>query len=354
MRRADAPHLRMQRGFVLASVLWLLAGLTVVAATVSRYGVSKAQQAQLLRVRSSTETAFASTQAQVLAVLATTQTVRGGRAGASALLKVDGSTLVGDGGSWVRIQDARGLINLNRASEGLLARFFAECGLADDRAQQLAARLHDYIDPDSLSRLNGAEREAYRDAGALAPRNAPFEDVEEVWQVLGMAEHRSAWRDNGCADAMSTTTDGTMNLRTAPYPVLRANNVPEAQARLLSARDIEADDDRASLTARSRESFDEEANPFMRMSTQFPGSHYRVRHLDPVSGLMWEYWVSLNTDRAPQPWLIQSTRLTTLDATQRAAWPSAERAPSLNRLPSLSADAPATRDAAPNDIPLFR
>jgi general secretion pathway protein K len=343
------------RGFVLASVLWLLAGLTVVAAVVGRFGLGQAQQAQLLRLRTAAETGFVSTQTQALVLLATTVAVRGGRSGASELMQVDSTTYRGAGGTLIRVQDARGLINLNLADELTLVKLFEVCGANKDEAQRAASSLQDYIDTDSFSRLNGAEREAYEQAGKVGPRNAPLEDPQELWQVLGMPELRTRWTDAGCDAAISVASEGGRNFRTAPRVALITWGVSEGVADVLSARDQQADVGAANIAGGQRERFDTESNIFSISGTQFPGRTYRIEQFDPASGLLWEYWIRLNTDRAPAPWLIQSRRSLTPLAAARQAWPTEpSRIAGLPLLPVFTPAVSTQIDAAPLNLPFGR
>jgi general secretion pathway protein K len=85
------------------------------------------------------------------------------------------------------VQDERGKIDLNQAPEMLLAALFESVGIDRSRAQSLGDAIADFRDADNLPRLSGAEEADYRSGGAAwAPKNAPFQSVEELQQVLGM------------------------------------------------------------------------------------------------------------------------------------------------------------------------
>ena len=93
----------------------------------------------------------------------------------------------GDADVEVRITDDSGKIDLNTPDEKRLTALFAARGLDPDRAQGLAAAILDWTDPDDDTRLNGAELAQYKAAGlSYGPRNAPFDTVSELQQVLGM------------------------------------------------------------------------------------------------------------------------------------------------------------------------
>jgi general secretion pathway protein K len=125
------------------------------------------------------------------------------------------------GDAVVRFQDARGLINLNLGSSGDL---FGLLGIlevpADDRGP-LIAKLQDYIDADSLTRLNGAEAPEYADAGREPPANAPLRTPWEVRRILdwdkagGIAREDTQW----ALLATTASVDG-FNVNTAPRALL--------------------------------------------------------------------------------------------------------------------------------------
>jgi general secretion pathway protein K len=93
----------------------------------------------------------------------------------------------GDADVEVKITDDSGKIDLNAPNEQMLTNLFTARGLDPDRAQGLAAAIKDWIDPDDDTTLNGAELAQYKSAGlSYGPRNAPFDTVLELQQVLGM------------------------------------------------------------------------------------------------------------------------------------------------------------------------
>ncbi|MGH8041685.1 MAG: general secretion pathway protein GspK [Rudaea sp.] len=104
---------------------------------------------------------------------------------------------VGDGrpyefefdGAQVRVEltDESGLIDINTADDALLQGLFASVGVPLDQAVALSDAIQDWRDPDDVPRPHGAEINEYKAAGlSYGPRNAPFQTVSEVQQVLGM------------------------------------------------------------------------------------------------------------------------------------------------------------------------
>ncbi|MGE5167450.1 MAG: general secretion pathway protein GspK [Deltaproteobacteria bacterium] len=87
----------------------------------------------------------------------------------------------------VELTDESGLIDINTADDALLQGLFASVGVPPDQAAALSDAIQDWRDPDDVPRPQGAELNEYRAAGLpYAPRNAPFQTVGEVQQVLGM------------------------------------------------------------------------------------------------------------------------------------------------------------------------
>jgi general secretion pathway protein K len=108
----------------------------------------------------------------------------------AAGLARDGTPLLcghGDAAVAITVTDVGGLVDLNAASASLLEWLLRGLGVAPDKAVALAAAIVDFRDADDVPGVNGAESAAYRAAGlAHGPKNAPFETVMELDQVLGM------------------------------------------------------------------------------------------------------------------------------------------------------------------------
>jgi len=88
----------------------------------------------------------------------------------------------------VRVQDEQGKIDINAADPVLLAGLFRALGIPADKATSLASAMVDWRDADQLSQpQGGAEDSEYASAGLpYGAKDAPFETVAEMEQVLGM------------------------------------------------------------------------------------------------------------------------------------------------------------------------
>jgi len=174
-----------QRGVVLVIVLWVITLLTIMAGSF----------AYSLRIET-TLAAHARDQARARAVA---------EAGvAYAMLQVmnpppeeeehwpvDGRVVrwqFGDAALDIRVRDTSGRIDLNRGDRELLKGLFTVVGgLDEQQADQLLDAIEDFRDSDDLTRLNGAEDPEYKAAGRdYGPKNALFESVDELQQVLGV------------------------------------------------------------------------------------------------------------------------------------------------------------------------
>lgn len=88
----------------------------------------------------------------------------------------------------VELYDETGKVDINVADAVLLSALFRLGGLDQVEADALAAAVMDWRDPDDLISVNGAEEREYEAADrSYKPRNAPFETVSEIQQVLGMS-----------------------------------------------------------------------------------------------------------------------------------------------------------------------
>lgn len=181
-RHRDRPARTRQRGVAFLLVLWVVAMLGVLLASFALIARTELVQARHL---------FDTAQARYAAEAGLDLAVYELRKSDPALRWVgDGrpySFGFGDAEIEVKIIDDSGKIDINTPNEQTLRNLFASRGLDDERAQGLAAAISDWTDPDDDTRINGAEIAQYKSAGlSYGPRNAPFDTVTELQQVLGM------------------------------------------------------------------------------------------------------------------------------------------------------------------------
>jgi len=184
---ATAAAKRTDGGFVLVSVLWLLALLTVVTfvlLTTIRLDVRTTGQL----VRHAEAEALADGLMRLVALRLGDRTRRPLTA---AGIPTDGTAVVcvhDDATVEIAVSDVGGLVDLNAAPVNVLEWLLLGLGLAPDNAAALATAIVDFRDADDVPGVRGAESAAYRAAGlAHGPKNGPFETVTELDQVLGMS-----------------------------------------------------------------------------------------------------------------------------------------------------------------------
>lgn len=171
-----------QRGAAFLIVMWLLALLAIVLGAFAVLARSERLQARFLY--DSTQARYAAEAGVHRAVFALSipdPALRWIPDGRVYTFQFDQSEIE------IEITDETGKIDLNAADVVVLGQFFMGFDLPMDEANALAAAIIDWRDADDLVTLNGAEFDDYEAAGLpYGPRNAPFELIGEVQQVLGM------------------------------------------------------------------------------------------------------------------------------------------------------------------------
>ena len=174
------------RGVAFVLVLWVIAMLAILLGSFSM--VARTENLQSRHLFDTTQARYAAEAGLNLAVY--------------ELRKSDpAERWIGDGRPYtfgygdaeieVRITDDSGKIDLNSAASSsnptTLVNLFTARGVEHDRAIALAAAVIDWVDTDDQTQPNGAEIAEYKAAGlSYGPKNAPFDTVSELQQVLGM------------------------------------------------------------------------------------------------------------------------------------------------------------------------
>ena len=174
-----------EEGIALIAVLWTLVLLSIIAAALSLDTRTSTRVA-----RNMVDSAAARAAADAGIQRAVLDLVSFPNANDTRKFRADGTNYAWRfAGCLVRlsVQDERSKIDLNQAPEALLAALIELNGVDRGKAQSLADAIADFRDADSLPRLGGAEKSNYQAAGlAWGPKNAPFQEKEELQQVLGM------------------------------------------------------------------------------------------------------------------------------------------------------------------------
>jgi general secretion pathway protein K len=222
---------RARRGVALLAALWLVIAIAAVALQFSldarerrALGIAASERGQQ---RAAAAGGLAFTQArldQALRQVGTSSNATFNRLRSSdPWLGVDslisGVISVDSMGVDVRARDLGTQLNLNSLNEVDLRTLFAYVTGDYVAADQLAQRIMDWRDADSLPRTRGAERDQYIKAERLAlPTNGPFREVSELLDVMGMTPQIY----DKVRPYLRTRGGPLVNVNTAPPAVLRA------------------------------------------------------------------------------------------------------------------------------------
>jgi general secretion pathway protein K len=352
--RRPSPQSTGQGGFALAAALWLLAGLTIVVSLVNDAAVTSAERVRQLRERSDFVRSSLANRARLLHFVALGSPQ-------AASFSLDGQELFADETPYkfdaisvLRIQDAGGLINLNRIDRPVLERFLQTCGVPDEQVPFLSDALEDYIDSDDLQRVNGIEKDGYALAGKPPPRNAPLLSVEEVWQVFGWAAFKTAFVTKGCNRALTVqgNTPGALNVATAPAIVLRSLGVDEAAASDV----IVAKSDAIKLADRMEKANVQSGNVGMfGMSSSRVRQELRVTHEHAQQPWVMQYTLAFDFTKDDKPWSIAQPVISArgyepaVPASQALSWP--QTASGELALPGVSNGPPGLKSASSDPSP---
>ncbi len=174
---------RAPRGAALLLVMWLillLSGLVAGYAMTAR--IESLQGNGLARSVAAGQVARAGIEIAVSRLVQADPALRWPADGRSNAVQFEGAQIE------VEIRDETGKIDLNAAAPDLLAGLFSGLGEPRGAATRLAGAIVDWRDEDTLTQpAGGAEDADYASAGlAWGAKDAPFETVAEVEQVLGM------------------------------------------------------------------------------------------------------------------------------------------------------------------------
>ena len=201
------------------------------------------------------------------------------------------------------VQDQRGLVSINQLENPLLRRLLQVHGVPTDAVNRMLDVLADYIDPDSLRRLNGAERREYEDLGLEGPRNDYLRSPQEL---LGMP----VWRDHATVverllPLLSPRLSGLLNPNTASDEVMQAL-LPGASPEQLSNFNI----------LRRAGAFANGSRATATTGLPLDGDEYMFHVSNELRVLVWitgqprarEYNLRLEPGGLSAPWLVTSSR----------------------------------------------
>jgi general secretion pathway protein K len=229
VRRSSSRFSRPRRGVALLAALWLVVAIATVALQFSLEAKERRAIGILASERGVQRAAAMGALALVQAKLEYALRVRptgtnlSQFSGFDPWLHIDstltGPLLVDSIRVDVSARDLGEQLNINQLSENDLRTFFSFVLGDYSKATQLSQTIMDWRDADSLPRPSGAERDAYIKAEMLAlPTNAPFGELEELRNVMGMTPEIYA----AVAPYLATHGATAVNVNDAPVAVLRA------------------------------------------------------------------------------------------------------------------------------------
>ncbi len=177
-----AKSVDRQKGLALVIVLWMLTLLIIMA---SSFSMTMRREASIQSDIKATTEAMAMAEAGVniaiMQLMQSNEQLRWRSDNSLYEFMFEGVPIR------VSITDESGKIDLNQSDPQALRALLISFGLAEDVANKLLDAIADWRDVDDLPGPNGAEKDQYLSAGLkYAPRNKPFESIEELQIVLGM------------------------------------------------------------------------------------------------------------------------------------------------------------------------
>ena len=225
---------RRPQGFVLVLTLWVIVIVAIAASYFGEKVASAVELAHSARLNAQATIDMASSRAEVLYRLATTSLTVHGLGQGNTAIALDNRPYRGVGETLVRLQDTRGLINLNLTPDDRLVRFLGLLGVPPEQRSHLIDTLRDYVDADKLERLNGAEEPQYLARGLPPPTNNNLATPWEARRIVGWRDAPQLWQNGKFIDLSTTSTSPGFNPNTAPFEALATfPGMTDAMARTL-------------------------------------------------------------------------------------------------------------------------
>lgn len=258
--------------------------------------------AQDVKANQQTQLDLFSARSEILYRLATTPFTRDGLGIGLDAIRLDDRPYQAQGETIVRIQDNRGLINLNSADAGQLTRLLAHYGINARETPYLIDALNDYIDSDSLRRFNGAEAKEYELAGLPPPRNSRLITPAELRSVFGWEKQKALWGTDSIENLFTTSLSAAINPNTAPQTVLSmlpGMNFELAKA-LIARRDqlpITSEADLSAITGIP-------VQQYLFTLIFVPANSVRITQYQTGQSVAISYNVTVTPDDVEKPWRI--------------------------------------------------
>ena len=236
----------VERGFILALTLWIIAAIGLVIVAVNTWVSQATENARILKQQADFEVAQADIRNELIFALGTRPLTHRGmevgkliemvdRSDANALMTADFATdsyIKMDGRPYkleshpdyiLRIYDGRGLVNLNAISAPYLRRLLGLFNVSEPIRNSMVDSLEDYSDRDDLTRISGAEEKDYVKLGRQPPANAWLMTPMEAAYVMNWDLVPDLWRRDLDAPLISTCAVSGFNPNTASREALLSN-----------------------------------------------------------------------------------------------------------------------------------
>jgi len=281
--------LRIQKGFVLALVLWVLTALSLIAGFFAAWTQRALEIAQSLQNETQADIDMYSTQATLMYLFATQRYNLGGLSIPELLENPDkkkpkklseeemnarldealkkfikkqdkqvdfdeevinydptGNELIltdqsyyGFGKIRFAIQDKHGLLSLGFPDQNNVENLLGLLGVPVEHRQPLVAKFQDYIDFDDFYQVNGAESRDYKEKDLKPPLNRKVRTAEEMQAIIDWKNFPNIWENDAFGQLTNVSAYlGTPNFNTAPLLVLQSlNGIDRGTAqKIISAR----------------------------------------------------------------------------------------------------------------------
>lgn len=317
------PWRNNESGFVLVAVLWLIAFAGLGAAALGVWSSNIVAEARARLDEAESQRILISRQNELAFVLATKRFSFWGLEIGTPLetsddpvramftdnrsdraIALDGTAyrLPGEEPAQLKLQDARGLINLNTGFDQHLAALLGRFGVAGPEQQTYINLLRDFIDEDDLKSLGGAEAADYRAQGLPPPPNNYVVTVDEAKNILGWNRLTRLWEAQRKELWLTAAPVSSFNPNTAPKHILLLfPGMTEARADEMiaerKARGIRGLEDFAAFAPSALND-----TPFM--YAFIPGQTMVAELELPRLGLKYRFSVTLEPQGATQPWRL--------------------------------------------------
>jgi len=317
------------RGYVLILTIAALALLALVGAFIGqqvssalRLAAAEQEYARDLRLAQDTL-------ATHVYLVATTQRTAAGIGSDQTLIRFDGRWYDAGNGMAISFIDGRGLINMRNAPREWQQRLLATYGLSAETITALLDALEDYVDNDSLRRIQGAEKDDYLRKNLNPPRDFPIMSRHELLSVYGWKETDALWGQDPVLNHVVVDDVTGVNPATATWrSMVAAFGISESVAKDFVLERNKHDPVTAVNFANIYDA-QTTGDDFMKLhkGIAFPSSTTILRVGKPGSNKAWQISFSLTPESTRGPWVIQDWSEMALDT------PPADK---LEKIPDLT------------------